>query len=160
MVADWNSAATFVTNLEMQSCVLESTSVRQFSGKNYSNTRYAGLVQCALESLLYYVWITSWLSYLPSRAALGRRKQEERTRVQNALRVTFKCMSLQCKGETEMLFSSLGLQNAHRLIDRGRFPGWYNWFYYEFKSYYGTLLCREPDSEELVLEFMSATCEP
>lgn len=92
--SDWNSAGTFVTNLEMQSHVLDSTSVRQFSGKNYSNTRYASLVQCTLESLLYHVWITSWLSYHPSRSALGRGKQEKRTRVQNALRVTFKCMGL------------------------------------------------------------------
>lgn len=83
--SDWNSAETFVTNLEMQSHVLDSTSVRQFSDKIYSNTSYTGLVQYTLESLLYHVWITSWLSYHPSRLALGRGRQEERTRVQNAL---------------------------------------------------------------------------
>lgn len=38
--SDWNSAETFVTNLEMQSHVLDSTSVRQFSDKIYSNTSY------------------------------------------------------------------------------------------------------------------------
>lgn len=79
--ADWNSAGTFATNLEMQSHVLDSTSVRQFLGNNYSNTRYAGLIQCTLESLSLRVWITSWLSYHPVRSALGRGKQEERTRV-------------------------------------------------------------------------------
>lgn len=87
--SDWNSAGTFVTNLKMQSHALDSTSARQSSGENYSNTRYASLVQCTLESLLYHVWITRWPSYHPSRSALGRGKQEERTRVQNALRVTF-----------------------------------------------------------------------
>lgn len=59
--SDWNSTGTSVTNLEMQCHVLNSASVRQFLCKNDSNTRYADLVQYTLQSLLYHVWITSWL---------------------------------------------------------------------------------------------------
>jgi len=59
--SDWNSTGTFVPNSEMQRHVLDSASVRQFLGRNNSNTRYAGFVQCTLQSLLYQVWKTSWL---------------------------------------------------------------------------------------------------
>lgn len=84
--SDWNSTGTSVTNLEMQCHVLNSASVRQFLCKNDSNTRYADLVQYMLQSLLYHVWITSWLlrAFPTSPAetawsALGSGQQEEGT---------------------------------------------------------------------------------
>lgn len=61
--SDWNSTGTFVTNLEMQRHVLDSASVRQFSGKEGSDTSYTGLVLCTLQSLLYQGWITSWVPW-------------------------------------------------------------------------------------------------
>lgn len=87
--SDWNSTGTFVTNLEMQCYVLDSTSVRQFLGKNDSNTRYAGLMQRTLQSLLYRVWIISWFPWAfpttPAETAgqpweEGRRKKEQCTK--------------------------------------------------------------------------------
>lgn len=80
--SDWNSTGTFVTNLEMQCHVLDSAYVRQFLGKNDSSTRYAGLVQCTLQSLVYQVWITSWLlqAFPSTPAEAAGQPWEERSR--------------------------------------------------------------------------------
>lgn len=110
---DWNSTGTFVTNLEMKYHMLDSASVRQFLGKNDSNTRYAGLVRSTLLSLLYRAWVRSSLprafptapadtTGLPWEEGTGKRDT-----VQNLLNMPLGYVAFQYKGETGTLCSTL-----------------------------------------------------
>lgn len=119
--SDWNSTGTFVTNLEMQCHVLDSAYVRQFLGKNDSNTRYAGLVQCTLQSLVYQVWIASWLlrAFPSAPAEAAGQPWEERS-----LTVPLRYMDLQYKGENEALYRSLESPKYTRAADEVRQITW------------------------------------